>query len=93
MIQQDDLCFEECFDAAHQFMGVLDEAGRVIRANWAALEFTGLTQADVVDIPLWLIPWPALKRQNRQTLKRAANQAIAGITTRNELKIRPSRKT
>lgn len=93
MIQQDDLCFEECFDAAHQFMGVLDEAGRVIRANRAALEFTGLTQADVVDTPLWLIPWPALKRQNRQTLKWAANQAIAGITTRNELKIRPSRKT
>jgi PAS domain S-box-containing protein len=93
MIQQNDLCFEECFDAAHQFMGVLDETGRVIRANRAALEFTGLTHADLADIPLWLIPWPVLKRQHRQTLKRVVSQAVAGITAQNELKIRLPRKT
>ena len=93
MIQQDDLCFEECFDAAHQFMGILDESGSVIRANQAVLELTGLAQADLTDIPLWLIPWPDLKRHNRQTLKRVVSQAIAGITTRNEIKTRLRRKT
>ncbi|MFO7585233.1 MAG: PAS domain-containing protein, partial [Anaerolineales bacterium] len=93
MIQQDNLWFEECFDAAHQFMGILDESGRIIRANQAALEFTGLTQADFTDIPLWLIPWPVLKRQNRQMLKRVVSQAVAGISNRNELKIRLDRKT
>jgi len=88
MIQHDDLRFEECFDAAYQFMGILDETGRILRVNRAALEFTGLSHADVIDIPLWLLPWPALKRQNRQALKQAVFQAVSGKTGRNELKIR-----
>lgn len=93
MIPPDDLWYEECFDAVNQFMGILDGTGRIIRVNRAALEFTGLTHADVTDIPLWLIPWPALIRQNRQELKRAVFQAVAGITSRNELKTRSSNHT
>lgn len=93
MIQQNDLWFEECFDAAYQFIGILDETGRIIRVNRAALEFTGLTQAEVIDTPLWLIPWPALKRQNRQALKLAIFQAVGGITSRKELKTRSSKQT
>lgn len=93
MTQPDELWFEECFDTVNQFMGILDGAGRVIRLNRAALEFTGLTHADVTDTPLWLIPWPALKKQNRQVLKRVVSQAVAGITSRNELKIRSGNQT
>jgi PAS domain S-box-containing protein len=93
MIQPEGLWFEECFDAVTQFMGVLDETGRIIRVNRAALEFTSLTQADVINTPLWLIPWPALKRQNRQALKQAVAQAVIGITNQNELQIRSGRQT
>ena len=93
MTQQDELWFEECFDAVNQFMGILDETGRIVRVNLAALEFTGLAQADFIETPLWLIPWPALKRQNRQVLKRAVFQAMSGIPSRNELKIRLNRQT
>jgi PAS domain S-box-containing protein len=93
MIQQNDLWFEECFDAAYQFMGVLDETGRILRVNRAALEFTGLSQADIINLPLWLIPWPALERQNRQVLRQVVFLAIAGQTGLNELKIRSRNQT
>jgi PAS domain S-box-containing protein len=88
MIQQDNLYFEECFEAAHQFMGILDGAGRIIRVNRAGIEFLGLTQADLTGTPLWLIPWPALKEQNRQALKRVISQAAAGTRIRDKLKTR-----
>ena len=88
MPEQDNLWFEACFDTISQFMGILDGRGNVIKANRAALELTGLTQAQVTGAPLWSIPWPALSRQNRQTLKRAAGQASRGKLARNELEVR-----
>lgn len=94
MFQNGNPWFEECFEAAYQLMGILDDAGRIIRVNRAALAFTGLTQTEVVGIPLWLIPWPELKRQNRILLKRVIKQAAAGLaSSRNELKIRPDKQT
>ena len=80
--------FEECFDAVRQFMGILDSNGKIMRVNRAAFEFTGLTQSELTGSFLWMIPWPVLKSQNRQALKRAITQAITGISTRNEIEIR-----
>jgi PAS domain S-box-containing protein len=93
MIQQNDLWFEECFNTAYQFMGILDETGRILRVNQAGLEFAGLSQADVIGLPLWLIPWPALKRQNRQALKQVVFDAVAGKSKRSELTIRSGNQT
>lgn len=80
--------FAECFDAVHQFLGILDEAGRVMQANRAALEYTGLTQAEVSQAPLWSIPWAALSRQNRLALKQAVAQAAKGAASHKEIEIR-----
>jgi PAS domain S-box-containing protein len=94
MLSPDDAWFEKWFDAASQWMGILDPDGRVLRANRAALDATGLTQAQVAGVPLWLIPWPALKRQNRQALQQAARLAAGGASSRSELELahRPPRQ-
>jgi PAS domain S-box-containing protein len=89
MIRQYEHWYEDCFDAVHQFMGILDLSGRIMHANQAALDLTGLTLADLTDVPFWLIPWPALKDESRQTLKQAVNQATTGVYSRSELEIRP----
>ncbi len=80
--------FAECFDAIHQFLGILDEVGRVMQANRAALEYTGLTQSEVAQAPLWSIPWAALSRQNRLALKQAVDQAASGAASHKEIEIR-----
>ena len=72
---QEDALFEESFEAATQFMLILDPEGRILRANRAALEVTGLSPAQVANAPLWLIPWTALKSQNRRALR----QAVAAL--------------
>jgi len=87
MYQQDDRWLEEFFDAIYQFTWILDERGKVIKANRAAQEITNLTQADVTGYTLWEVPWPALSRPNRRMLKKVVNQAIRGKFVRNELEI------
>jgi len=87
MYQQDDRWLEEFFDAIYQFTWILDERGKVIKANRAAQEITHLTQADVTGYTLWEVPWPALSRPNRRMLKKVVNQAIRGKFVRNELEI------
>ena len=89
MIQQDEDWFEDCFDAVHQFMGILDLSGRIIRANKATFDLTGLALVDLAGMPLWLIPWPGLSAESRQRLAQAVDQAAAGIPSRNELEVLP----
>jgi PAS domain S-box-containing protein len=79
--------YEEVFDAAYQFVGILDSQGKVIKANRAALELTDLTQADLTGHVLWEVPWPGLSKLNRREIKRALSQAGKGIFVRIELEI------
>jgi PAS domain S-box-containing protein len=87
MLQTDDHWFEDFFNAIYQFTGILDPRGNVIKANRATLKLTGLSQDQIYGQPLWRVSWPALSRQNRQTLKHAVKQATQGISTRNQLQI------
>ncbi len=87
MLLPDNPWFEEFFDSVNEFTGILDAHGKVVRTNRAALEITGLTQDEVFGLPLWEIPWPALSKGNRRTLKRAARQAARGRMIQDELEI------
>ena len=89
MYLQDMHWYEELFDAVYQFVGILDEHGRTVRVNQAALELTGLDQGAFGGHHLWDLPWPALSRENRQVIKRAVSRATRGEFTRIELEIRP----
>ena len=88
MVQLENPWFEEFFDAIYQFTILLDAHGRLVRANRAALDLTGLTLEGVSLVPLWELPWHALTRQNRQDLKRAVSQAAQGRIIRKEIHLR-----
>ena len=89
MYPQDTHWYEELFDAVYQFVGILDTHGKVIRANQAVRELTGLDQSALIDNPLWELPWAALSRANKRDIKRAVNKAAKGEFNRIELEIRP----
>jgi PAS domain S-box-containing protein len=92
MFSENDHWFDNCFNAIDQFLGILDENGRVIKANHAALEYTGLSSSEMIHVPLWDISWPVLTRQNRVALKKAVNQAVQGVSRRSEIEIRRRRR-
>jgi len=80
--------FEEFFNGIYQSIWILDERGKVIKANLAAQKLTDLTQDAVVGVPFGSAPWPGLSRQNRRVLKWALNQAIKGKSALRDLEIR-----
>ena len=44
-------------DNTHEFMGILDPQGHVLKVNRPALEFAGLSAEQVIGHPLWNTPW------------------------------------
>jgi len=92
MEPQDDQWFDEFFDATYQFTMILDDRGRVVKANQAALEIIGISREEILGYPLWNIPWSALSRQSKQLLKRALNQSIKGQFVRQELELNQRRR-
>lgn len=89
MYPQDTHWYEELFDAVHQFVAILDEHGRIIKANQAAIELTGLDQTSLTGNPLWNIPWSILSKENRREIKHAITRACKGEFVRSELEIWP----
>ena len=87
-MEQENGWIEEWFETATQCTAILDETGNVIRCNRAFLNLSSLKKVEIIDTPLWLIPWPALNRQNRSTLKKSVLQAAGGNRFQRELEIR-----
>lgn len=72
------------FDACFQFMGLLDPRGTLLDANRTALEFAGVTLADVVGQPFWETPWWRDDPGAIQRLREAIAEAAAGHFVRFE---------
>ncbi len=68
--------FRAIFDASFQFTGLMTPAGTLIVANQAALDFAGVTAAEVIDRPFWEARWwrddEVRVRQLRAAIARAA---------------------
>ncbi len=92
MIRQENIWFEESFDALDQSMMILDKDGRIIRINRGALQLMGLPLSAVFGIPLWTVPWPQLSKLNRAKLKNAFARAVEGISVSSEFEIRLENK-
>jgi PAS domain S-box-containing protein len=88
MVAQDIHWYEELFDAVFQFVAILDEHGKIIKANQAAIQMTGLEQASLTGTALWEVSWQILSKTNRADIKRAVNRAAKGEFVRSELEIR-----
>ncbi|MGQ4646837.1 PAS domain S-box protein [Lyngbya aestuarii] len=85
--------FRAIFDQTYQFIGLLHTDGTLIEANRTALEFGGVTSADVVGKPFWEAPWWTLSATTQQQLKKAVAKAAQGEFVRYEVVVRGARDT
>ena len=80
--------FRAIFDSMFQFIGVLTPEGLVLEANKTALEFGGITAADVVGRPLWEAFWWAEDDGRVTRLRKAIASASQGEFIRYDVKLR-----
>jgi PAS domain S-box-containing protein len=70
--------FRAIFDQSYQFIGLMEPDGTLIEANQTAVQFAGLTLADVVGKPFWETYWWQISPQTQEQLKAAIARAAAG---------------
>ena len=90
MYIQDNQPYEDLFDAISQFIAILDDHGKVVRVNRAAVELTRLSPEQITGVPLWNLPWQAFTKTNKREMKRAVEQAERGNFVSLELEILPN---
>jgi len=66
------------FEHPASFVAVLDDSGRVVRANEPALSTVGASAAEVEGIPFSETPW--WDEQTRERVRAAVERAVAGET-------------
>jgi len=77
-LKQSELRFRGIFDQMFQFIGLLSPDGILLEANQTALEFAGLSRADVIGTYFWDVIWWQLSTETQEQLKRAIAQAAQG---------------
>ena len=70
--------FRAIFDQSYQFIGLMQPDGTLMEANQTALQFAGLTLADVVGKPFWEAYWWQISPATQEQLKAAIQRAAQG---------------
>lgn len=84
-LQKSEQKFKAIFDQSFQFIGLLKPDGKIIEANQTALDYVGLTTADVVGKPFWETPWWSMSSKARELLKQGIKTAARGEFVRFEV--------
>ena len=78
--------FRAIFNSTYQFIGLLDPQGTLLEANQTALDFIGLSNADVVGKKFWETPWwnhsVALQEQLKSAIAEAASGKLVSFEAR-----------
>jgi len=85
--------FAAIFNAAFQFIGLLNPQGIILEANQTALDFGGLQRSDVVDRPFWEARWWTISTETQEQLKLSIAQAAQGTFVRYEVEVQGSGNT
>jgi len=80
--------FRAIFNSMFQFIGLMTPEGVLIEANRTALDFAGITAADVVGKPFWESFWWAGDDGRVARLRKGIEQAAAGEFVRYDVKLR-----
>ncbi|MGI9318420.1 MAG: PAS domain-containing protein [bacterium] len=83
-LEESERRFRAIFNSTYQFIGLLDPKGTILEANQTALDFIGLTNADVVGKPFWETPWWTHSPQLQNRLKEGIGDAAHGELVRFE---------
>jgi PAS domain S-box-containing protein len=73
------------FDQAFQFIGLITVEGILIEANKAALDFAGVSAAEIINKPFWETPWWSHSEDLQQKLRDSIQRAAKGEFLRYEV--------
>lgn len=79
--------FRAVFNSMFQLIGVLAPDGTALEANGAALEFAGLTPADIVGRKMWELSFFQTSTETVEITRRAVERAGRGEFVRTEIEI------
>ncbi len=79
--------FRAIFDQTFQFIGLLKPDGTLLEANQTALDFGGISHADIIGRPFWEARWWTISPETQNQLKDAIRQAAAGEFVRYEVDV------
>lgn len=79
--------FRGIFDSTFQFIGYLKLDGTLVEANKTALDFAGLTPADVMGKKFWDCFWWQISEETQIQLKQYFDRAVLGETVLYEVAV------
>ncbi|WP_434685163.1 PAS domain-containing protein [Pseudanabaena minima] len=85
--KESELRFQGIFNNTFQFVGLLSLDGIFLEVNQTALDFGGITHADVIGKPIWETYWLAISKATQNRMKQAVQQAAQGEFVRYEMDI------
>ncbi|BAY33603.1 multi-sensor hybrid histidine kinase [Nostoc carneum NIES-2107] len=86
-LQESEQRFRAIFNSTFQFIGLLTPDGILLEANQTALDFAGLTAAEVINRPFWEARWWQISAQTQAQLRQAINRAAGGEFVRYEVEV------
>lgn len=79
--------YRAIFNHTFQFCGLLDLDGTLLEANDTAINFAGLTRADLVGKPFWDCHWWQVGEPTKAQLRDAVERARTGAFVRYEVEV------
>ncbi|OYQ64506.1 hypothetical protein B9G53_11280 [Pseudanabaena sp. SR411] len=85
--KESELRFQGIFNNTFQFVGLLSLDGIFLEVNQTALDFGGITHAEVIGKPIWETYWLTISEATQNRMKQAVQQAAQGEFVRYEMDI------
>ena len=79
--------FRAIFDRVFQFIGLMKPDGTLLEVNQTALDFGGLTLAEVANKPFWEAHWWTRAQKTQERLKKEIAKAAQGEFIRYEVEV------
>ncbi len=84
LLRQSERKFRAIFDRTFQMTGLLSPDGTVLQANRTAVDFVGISEADVLGKPIWEAPWWAHSEAQQEKVHSGVTRAANGAFVRFE---------
>jgi PAS domain S-box-containing protein len=84
-LQESKAKFEAVFNQTYQFIGMLAPDGTVRSANQTALDFAGVTEAELIGLPFWETHFWQHSKETQRDVERAVQAASRGEFKRMEV--------
>jgi len=84
-LRESEVRFRSIFNQTFQFAGIVALDGTLTAANYAATDFLGVDESEVIGKPFWQTPWWTHSVELQDWLRDSISKATKGETIRREI--------